>query len=236
LYYEPSIEPGCAIVGASGSGKSYLALSKIARLGLRVRYDRETGIRTGPRVIVSDYKRDKAFRFLLDGNNSFQRPEGMKTHYGAHKNAVSVINEYYEPEFCSRLADSGDESPLYLYIDELPSLLSSLSKAERAELDANVYQYLAMNRNLGLSCTLALQRMDSTWFSPGARENVCSRVGLSFLSRDSARMLFPDADEIEPQGTGRGYYLAGSKLSRIIVPHVSDIERLRHCIWKAVTW
>ena len=240
VYYEPRSEPGLVLTGASGSGKTFQALMKLGKLGLNVTYDRENGIRAGPRAIISDFKGDRAFRFLLDGNNPYIRPEGMTTHYGYFKDAASAIRQY-DNEFRSRLAGSSlvgsdDDSPFHLYIDELPSLLSSLPKAERSEMDSNIFQYLAMNRNLGLSLTLACQRFDSAWFSPGARENVCSRSGLGALSRDSAKMLFPETDTIEPQGTGRGYYQAGATFTRIIVPFISDMEKLRLCIWRLVTW
>jgi hypothetical protein len=111
-----------------------------------------------------------------------------------------------------------------------------LPKAERTETDSNIFRYGAMNRSLGLSLIIACQRFDSTWFNPGARENIQSRVGLGALSKDSARMLFPDIDNIEPQGVGRGYYMAGAKLDKIAVPHISDMEYLQRCIFRAVTW
>ena len=235
IYYEPRKEPGLAFVGASGSGKTTQAMLKLGKLGLNVTYDRKNGIRAGPRAIISDFKGDRAFRFLIDGNNPYVRPEGMTTHYGYFKDAASIIR-LYDNEFRSRLAGSNDDSSFHLYIDELPSMLSSLSKPERSEMDANIFQYLAMNRNLGLSLTLAQQRFDSIWYSPGARENICSRSGLGALSRDSAKMLFPDAVSIEPQGIGRGYYQAGATFTRIIVPFVSDMEKLKLCIWRLVTW
>ena len=233
IYYDPRTNPGLAIVGASGSGKTYMALLTLARLGLGARYI--DGIRSGPRAIISDFKGDKAFSFLKDENNDYKRPESMKTHYGFYQDAVSAIHQYDEI-FRERLAGSADDVPVHLYVDELPSLLSSLPKAERSEIDANIYQYLAMNRNLGLSLILACQRFDSAWFTPGARENICSRAGLGTLSRDSARMLFPDIDNIEPQGVGRGYYLAGETLTRIVVPNITKIEKLKLCIWKLITW
>ena len=235
VYYESGVNPGLALIGASGSGKTYQALLTLAKLGLLVTYDRNTGKRAGPRAIISDFKGDKAFRFLVDGNNNYSKPQGMTTHYGFFKEAVTVIQQYDE-EFRSRLAGSDDESPLHLYIDELPSLLSSLPKSERSEMDASIFQYLAMNRNLGLSLILACQRFDSGWFTPGARENICSRSGLGALSKDSARMLFPETDAIEPQGVGRGYYLAGEKLTRIVVPHITGMEKLRLCVWRLITW
>jgi hypothetical protein len=161
----------------------------------------------------------------------------MRTHYGFFTDSVTAI-EGYDIEFRSRLAGSGDTSPLYLYIDELPSLLSSLSKSGRSEMDSNIYQYMAMNRSLGLSTTLAAQRLDSAWFAPGTRENVLSRIGLSTLGTESAKMLFSSTENIEPQGTGRGYYQAGAKLERIIVPYLpaKAMNKIRLCIWRLVTW
>jgi DNA replication protein DnaC len=233
VYYEPGVNPGLALIGASGSGKTYLALLILARIGLSVRYDPKTGLREGARVVISDYKRDSSFRFLLDP--AFKKPQGMTTHYYGFKESVKAIH-VYDNEFRTRLGESDDDSLFCLYIDELSSLLSGLPKAERSEIDALIYQHLAMQRSLGMTQVHAAQRFDSIWYSQGARENIQSRVGMGALSKDSAKMLFPDTSDIQPQGIGRGYYQTGETLSRIIVPQVTDTDKLHRCIFRAVTW
>lgn len=81
-----------------------------------------------------------------------------------------------------------------------------------------------------------MQRCDTTNFLSGARDNFGVALGLGRLSKESARMMFPDeADLIGAKPRGQGYLrVDGQPLTEIIIPKIRDMSTADRIIKNAL--
>lgn len=217
IVWEPERTPHILIVGATGSGKTYLCkliLGKIAR------HDPDS------ELIVCDMKADQDYAFLQGAGNFFRFMDCAR---GLEK-ASAMLEE--------RQKGSPDRHFTVLYFDEWASFLSSLGTDKKAAGNAvqALSRLLMMGRSFQIQVIVSQQRADASTFGT-ARDNFNLAVGLSNLSKEGQQMLFSDfRSEMRPdRARGTGYMLAnGSDFHAVRVPTICRMDLLEADIMAGV--
>jgi len=155
-------------------------------------------------------------------------------HYDVSEGLTAVYDILH-----SRMEEpQAQNKPIYLVFDEWTGFINSLPKKDQSEHQSKLSSILMLGRGVGIFVILSLQRADSTNFMNGARDNFANSLGLGRLSRESARMLFPDdTDMIQPKSRGKGYLRTdGRDLTEVVIPQICDLNKTDQLIKQALSF
>lgn len=194
-----------AVVGTTGSGKSYCAQILAAKISKYL---------LDSRIVICDYKKS-TFAAYLDCPTVF-------TFNDVEKGLEIVYQEFNE-----RLQENDEDrnkQKIFLIFDEYSAFISSLEKKKADEIKSQLGNILLMGRSLGVHVILILQRADSEFFRAGTRDQLSSIVILGNPSKEQKAMLLPDyKDQMENQNRrGQGYFYDGLNFYNIQVPTLSE--------------
>jgi len=214
ITWNPAQNSHLAISGSTGSGKTYmcsLILGNIAKFTPH------------SELIIADFKGTE-FTYLQGYENYF-----------AFEKSSEAINKIYKRLLNRQSQLEPIDTPIFLYIDELASLLNYLSKKESEQIKQIIANILMLGRSLGINLILSQQRLDASFFGTGARENISVLILLGNCSKEVKSMFFKDCELINNKSRGTGVMLLNqAELFHIKVPQVRNISRLQDYIKSAV--
>jgi len=216
INWDTELAPMGCCFGATGSGKTYalkLLLGKLSKYG-------------NARLTVCDGKGGGDFDFL----------KGCERY--ACVDVTNVFDNFYTAFLARQSGEDESRDICCLLFDEWSAYLDGLASKKEMELQRKkLGNLLRLGRSFQFHVILGQQRMDSTYFQ-GFRENFNLVIGLSNLSRESRDMFFSEfKEQIEPDRTrGTGYMTVnGTDFTPIVVPRVTNIEKLHRVIYAGVT-
>lgn len=202
--------PHVLIVGQSGSGKTYASKLLLAKLSKA----------TNCGIYVCDYKSDRDFEYL-NGCKQFYRydncREGLREFYGVFKRRQEGTDKNKK---CS-----------ILFFDEWSSYCNGGEKKEVEEDKKRLGILVSLGRSFNCHVIISQQRADAMYFNQ-YRDNFSLTIGMSNLSDESRKMIFPDyANDIKAdRSRGTGYMsFNGQEPIAMIVPKIHNkvvVERL----------
>lgn len=203
------------VVGPSGSGKTIFAKTLLGKLGLHI---------PAIHIWIVDYKG-------LD----FEWLSGCKHYYSVDK-AVEGIHAFFTM-FEDRLYKRKPSDNIQvLFVDELNSLLLSISKKEQEELRGQIARLLNLSRALKIILISAMQRPSAELFANGARDNYNIKFMFGANSKETINMIASEYKEfISPCPTGVGYCTINDmnlKKIRSVMP--ANTDKLHYVIKEAV--
>ncbi|HFI0710646.1 TPA: type IV secretory system conjugative DNA transfer family protein [Streptococcus suis] len=202
------------VVAPSGGGKTYACKQILADI------IQQSNHNSPVKLIICDYK----------GDNDFNQLDGFAYCYRYQRVKDGFLTFY------KRLTDrqSGSDisrNPIYLYFDEWASFILSVASADKKEADKlkmKMTEILQLARSFNMHVICSLQRAEASYFINGSRDNFPIRIGLSRLSDESRRQLFPDIPKelYEPMKQGQGWVQTDDKPYpfQIIVPQMNTDE------------
>ncbi len=212
IEWEYAKYPNLAILGNTGSGKSYFIR---LLLGYISKYTEN------PKAHVCCYK------------NELLKTDAPR--FWGYKN-VALGVEQFRAEFEDRLQGNQCRDFRLLLIDEYVAWLSSMENKEADKIKKQISELLFMVRSLNMHVILGCQRAMATDFSHGSRDCL-NVIMMGAPSKESIRSFCSaeDGDMMEPQEIGRGYALFdGQKPIAITVPTVTDPQALDTAIDKLI--
>jgi DNA segregation ATPase FtsK/SpoIIIE-like protein len=227
LSLERKANAHCCVIGASGSGKSYLLLAMLTKLILAEPHGE---------VIFANYKGDETFSFL----------EGCPRYF-EHDSVFAALDIVHE-HLCQKIAkvDMSETSVTFIFDEFVSAMISKQGedKRNKTTIANQAMGYIAKILLQGRSCgnsTVRLwcftQRPDSAVFTLGSKESFGTLVALSNISKEVKQMCFSDfKDDFDDdrrfgQGEGRVLLNNGAVLKHLKVPKIRDFERVKRiCI------
>ena len=215
LYYvwEPSKVPHMAVIGGTGSGKSYFCKILAGKLCLYA---------PQAELMICDFKGDDSLSWLASNPIWFYQ----------FTDCIEKGLDIFYSRFLDR-QNGKDKSrhPLILYFDELAAAVNFYDKKEAEALRKKIANLLMLGRSFNVFLILVMQRPDSAYLP--ARENICLVVALNNQSVESKEMFFHSfKDKMPPdRKRGTGYMLeSGATLNRVVVPTVGNMDKLHQTI------
>lgn len=211
----PFKPPHIAVLGNSGSGKSYLTTKLMGYISLHKECE----------LVLSEFK-GIDFQWLCGSRNFYQHLD------------VGIGLDYVYNRMNERMSSGKPVEymhPIFFFCDEWSGYLSMLEKKEADIQKKKLSALLMLGRGVSVCCVLALQRADAEYFQR-ARDNIGNIILMGSPSEESKRMSAPDyKDRLEPQPCGKGYLLTdGKPLRPITVSKVKDMEKLHSTIKAAL--
>ena len=211
VYITPFSPPHLAVIGNSGSGKTYLVTELLGRISKRKECE----------LVLADFK-GVDFQYLRGCTNFFQHldiEQGLAYVY-------ALLNR--------RMANATPTAylhPVFFFCDEWAGYLSVLDKKDADIQKKRMSALLMLGRGVSICCVLSLQRADAEYFSK-ARDNIGHCILLGAPSAESIQMVAASyKNQIKPQPQGNGYLITdGKPLRAIRVPTVRNMEALQHTI------
>lgn len=206
--------PSAIVVGQSGSGKTYACiqiLAQVSRLHKCL-------------IFVCDYKSDRDFEFLSGTKNYYRFTtcrEGLRNFYRLFKGRQEGTDN--------------DRTCSILLFDEWSSYCNSGEKKEIEEDKKILGILVSMGRSFNCHVIISQQRADSIYFAQ-YRDNFSLAIGVSNLSIESRKMVFPDYASSIPPDRSRGCgYLAfnGQEPIPFIVPRIRNMRVVEHLLREA---
>ncbi|MBE5979301.1 MAG: hypothetical protein E7249_09215 [Paenibacillaceae bacterium] len=218
VHWDITSAPHMAIQGITGTGKSYLCKLILGRVGLYL----PTG-----EITLCDFKRDDSFTFL-DGCKRYHKFEACMTGF----------DTFYDG-FLKRQAGLDNSRNLRLIMfDEWASFLQYLDKKKAEEYRKMLSTILMMGRIFNYHTLLSQQVLYAEDFSK-ARQNFSTIITLGNPNKTVVNMVYDDFSEKidNDRGLGTGYMLTnGSDFRKIVVPEITDMEKVEHYIKRAVEY
>ncbi len=213
IYYpwEPQLAPHVAIIGGTGSGKSYFATTLLGKICKHL---------PDAELHVADFKGDDNFLFL-EGSKNFYR----------FQDCYRGVDEFYQRFQERQNGTDKARTPLFLFFDELASAVIFLSKKESEEFKNKIATLLMLGRSFSVFLIIAMQRPDANHLP--ARDNINLVIALGNLSKEAQDMFFHNfKNEMSAdRKRGSGYMLeCGICLYKVISPTVRNPEKLQEVI------
>jgi len=214
--WNPSTAPHTVIFGATGTGKTYATKIMLGRISKHVR---------DSQFFVCDFKGDADFSFL-HGNRRFYR----------FLDCEKGLSDFYDIFEKRQSGEDGSRNLLLLFFDEWASYTLNLEKKKVEEEKKKISTILMLGRSFNVHMFVSQQRVDASYFN-AARDNFNLVIALGNLSTEGKEMMFREfKDQMKPdRKQGTGYMLTnGTDLIPIVVPSISDINRLNLYIKQAL--
>jgi DNA segregation ATPase FtsK/SpoIIIE-like protein len=209
--------PHSVLFGMTGSGKTYATKLILGRISIHC---------PDSQFYICDFKGDSDFSFLNRENRFYRFLECEKG-----------LDDFYK-QFQKR--QSGEDQRrnfLLICFDEWASyVLSNGDKKKSEEEKRKLATLLMLGRSFNIHVLISQQRVDASYFN-AARDNFNIVISLSNLSSEGKDMMFKEfKDQMKPdRKQGTGYMITnGADFTPIVVPTISDINRLNHYIKQAV--
>jgi hypothetical protein len=215
----PDQAPHCLIVGASGTGKSYLFKSVAGKCVLHFE---------DSQLFVADFKGDSEFSFLNDSGGRFAR----------FYDCVSLLEQFYNRLLSRQSGEDQTRNRLFFFLDEYAVMCNSLEKKTAEEVKRQVGVLLMLGRSFRMQLCIAVQRADMEYFSKGARDNFGICIGLGNMGSESQTMLFHEfKNQIQPdRKRGTGYMTTnGTNFQAVQVMTINSMAKLHDTIKQGVT-
>ncbi|WP_395549391.1 MULTISPECIES: FtsK/SpoIIIE domain-containing protein [unclassified Lacrimispora] len=212
----PEQMPHVVIFGVTGSGKSFCGSLLLGRAALYT-----------PDVItyLCDFKGDSDFSYLI----------GSK-HFYRFKNCKLGLDEVCEILQNRQNGVDNSRNMVIFFFDEWASYCNSLDKREADEAKKKLSLLLMLGRSFHIHVVISQQRVDAAYFN-SARDNFSIAIALGNLSEEGKSMIFQEyKPKMKPdRKRGTGYMLSnGSNFYSIIVPRITNLEKLHSCIKRSV--
>lgn len=203
LKVDCSKTPHILLCGSTGSGKTYALKYILKQLAL-----------SNSLIYLCDFK---GIDFV-----AMQECERYYKHQKVSEGLETVFNLLQERMENPTLNNQN----CFLVFDEWSGFISSTPKKQQEEFKQKLASILMLGRGVRIYLLLSMQRCDTTNFLSGARDNFGAVLGLGRLSKESARMMFPDeAELIEAKPRGQGYLrVDGQPLTEIVIPKIRDMS------------
>jgi len=204
--------PQMVIFGQTGSGKTYLLKLILGRIGKDI---------PESEILLCDYKGDDDFSFAEGAGNFFRYQDCMD---GLAK-ALQTLKDRQQKV-------SPERHFVVLVFDEWASFISNLEKKEAEKCKQDLSYLLMLGRSFHVHVILSQQRLDSSYFSAGARDNFSVVFGMGHLSKESVEMMFSEyKDQINREKSqGHGSCVLGNSLHNISVPQIGNMAALHAAI------
>lgn len=209
------LTPHLAIIGPTGSGKTFLIKLLLARIGLHVE---------NASVVLCDFK--------ADDFNDFR---GLPNHY-EFLDCVNGLERFFNAFLARQRGEDTSRDFRLLVFDEWGAFNSTLDKKDSEAVRAKLATLLMLGRAYSCHILVGQQRADSENFTKGARDNFGLVVALGNISKESAAMFGFDRDKMEPvPSVGSGHMLTnGTDMAAIKVPMVRDVAKMEAYIQRVV--
>jgi len=215
--WNPATAPHIVIFGTTGSGKTYATKLMLGRIS---KYCPDS------QFYVCDFKGDSDFSFL-SGNKRYYR------FFDCEKG----LNDFYEQFEIRQSGEDNCRDLLLIFFDEWASYILNIEKKKAEEEKKKLATLLMLGRSFNVHVLISQQRVDASYFN-AARDNFNLVIALGNLSAEGKEMMFHEfKNEMKPdRKQGTGYMLTnGANFTPIVVPSISDINRLNHYIKQAVS-
>lgn len=190
-------QPHGLIVGGTGSGKtyySYYLLNEFAKRGAYL-------FIVDPKKMDFSEVKDTGYRVATENADIFKI---VKDVYTIMEQRSGELSKNKKLEFC----------PVVLYIDEYPSLMASMDKKQKEDLQSYVSQIVFKGRAARVFIIIGAQRPDANYINGAMRDNLSLRIALGFMSDDGYKMVFGTGGAFESCEAQNGYfYIGGSNMS-----------------------
>lgn len=218
VHWDITSNPHLAIQGVTGTGKTYLVKQILARIGLYL---------PTSEITVCDFKGDESYTFL-DNCERYHRFEACMEGFSA----------FYD-SFIKRQSRVDTSRTLHLMVfDEWASFLNYLDKKQADDYRKKLGSILMQGRTYRQIVVFSQQRLSADDF-PKVRDNFNNIITLGNPSKEVLSMFYNDyRDQVQnDRGIGTGYLLTnGTDFRKIVVPTVTDIEKMDFYIKRAVEY
>lgn len=210
--------PHLAVLGNSGSGKTYLLCQILARFGMIDNIE----------IWLADFKNSGDYG---EYNSEQHKYYDRRNYTSAIYDFENVVNDRIEKRDLNR-------DLRILCLEEYGSFLNSLEKKESEPVKKTVANLLFMSRFVNCFVIICSQRLFAEQLIYGSRDSLCNVIMLADPSSESLHS-FCTSDEIKlmkPHGQGEGYLIQeGKKPIEIIVPTMKNPENAKQAILRAIT-
>jgi len=217
IYWDYQKVAHAIIFGSTGSGKTYALKIALGRISKHV---------SDSEIILCDYKSDLDFEFASGYMNFYRFTECI---HGLNY-TTQILQE--------RQSGVRKDRHLVIFVfDEWASFISNIpTKKEAEQAKSDLSSLLMLGRSFNIQVIISQQRVDSVFFNAGGRDNFSLVIGLGSLSKESINMMYANyKQDINPnKPRGHGTLINGNKLHDIVVPYISNIDRLHSVILMAV--
>lgn len=214
--WNPATAPHIVIFGATGTGKTYATKLILGRISKHI---------PDSQFFVCDFKGDSDFSFLI-GDSRFYR----------FIDCEKGLSDFYNLFEKRQSGEDNSRNLLLLFFDEWASYTLNFEKKKAEDEKKKLATLLMLGRSFNIHVLISQQRVDASYFN-AARDNFNEVIALGNLSPEGKEMMFRDyKDQMKPdRKQGTGYMLTnGTNLTSIVVPTISDMNRLNHYIKMAV--
>ena len=174
---------GMVICGATGSGKTLFSLFLADSL---LNYVHPKTDKKENEIVVIDGKFSDLMRFGIKNN--------LHTALD-YKSCLDMLKEYVD--IMERMYQQGEKftGRVFIFIDEIPGIKNSLSKAEVEEFNKNLGKLILLGREVRIHIICLIQRPDASFFGNGAyRDSLGVRVSFGKMSSDGYLMVYGTSD------------------------------------------